>query len=170
MKIVYLPGFGGNKNSETYQNLFRKYIDTEFIIYDNINAEIAYSQIFQQLENIKNKNVLIIGQSLGGFWAELFAAKNNWKIILINPSLEPFTSLKKYHLNETELVKFKNYNVPKITESKISIILSRNDTVVDPKPVLDKYETDVDFIYVDGDHKLENFEVLFEEIGKMKSY
>ncbi|HEX7869135.1 MAG TPA: hypothetical protein VF455_03390, partial [Chryseobacterium sp.] len=63
MKIVYLPGFGGNKNSETYQNLFRKYIDTEFIIYDNINAEIAYSQIFQQLENIKNKNVLIIGQS-----------------------------------------------------------------------------------------------------------
>lgn len=56
----------------------------------------------------------------------------------------------------------------KIAASKISIILSKNDTVVDPKPVLNKYENHVDFRYIDGDHKLENFEVLFEEIEKIK--
>lgn len=94
MKIIYIPGFGGNKSSKTYQNLLKKYVDTQFVVYDNIKAEKAYFQILQQLEDIKNKNVLIIGQSLGGFWAELFAAKNSWKTILINPSLEPSNSLK----------------------------------------------------------------------------
>lgn len=51
--------------------------------------------------------------------------------------------------------------------SKISIILSKDDTVVNPKAVIDKYGNLLDIKYVDGDHKLENFDILFDEIEKM---
>lgn len=169
MKIIYIPGFGGNQNSETFKKISEKYFETEFIIYDNRNAEKAYQQILKQTENKKHSNVLIIGQSLGGFWAEILAFENNWNTILINPSLEPYESLKKYQLSDDELSKFKNYKLDKIIESKISIILSKNDTIVNPKPVIDKYGGFLKFKYIDGDHKLENFEVLFKEIEKMKT-
>lgn len=168
MKIVYIPGFGGNKNSETYQNIFRKHFETECILYDNRNADKAYFQICEQLDILKNEKVLIIGQSLGGFWAEIFAIKNSWNAILINPSLEPSVSLKKYNLTDIQLKKFESYQDCKTAQSKVSIIISKNDTVVDSKPVVHKYKNQVDFIYIEGGHQLQNFEVLFKEIEKMK--
>ena len=64
---------------------------------------------------------------------------------------------------------FKKFKTEQLPKSKISIILSKNDTVVNPKPVFEKYKDFVDFKYIEGDHKLTEFETLFREIEKMKS-
>lgn len=167
MKIIYFPGFGGNENSETYRKILEKYLDSKFIVYDNISAECAFLQIQNQIQNCLSENPLLIGQSLGGFWAEHFAIKYDLNSILINPSIEPEESLKKYDLSDDDLNSFKKFKSREFSKKKISIILSKNDTVVNPKPVLEKYKSLVDFKYVEGDHKLTEFETLFEEIKKM---
>ncbi|MCU7616618.1 hypothetical protein NZ698_05365 [Chryseobacterium sp. PBS4-4] len=168
MKIIYFPGFGGNQNSETYRKLIEKYKNSEIVIYDNINADYAFMEIQTQIQNYLSENLLLIGQSLGGFWAEHFAIKYDLNVILINPSLEPHESLKKYDLSDDNLRSFKKFKLKESSKKKTSIILSKNDTVVNPKPVLEKYKSLVDFKYVEGDHKLTEYETLFEEIEKMK--
>ena len=94
MTILYFPGFGGNQNSETFRKIVEKHESSELIIYNNFNAEKAFEKIQNQIENYLSENILLIGQSLGGFWAEYFAVKFGFNLILINPSLEPLESLK----------------------------------------------------------------------------
>jgi len=164
MKLIYFPGFGGSEKSNTYLKILSKYPDSEAIIYNNTDADEAFMQIENQLKNIATDISLIVGQSLGGFWAEHFAIKHNLKLVLINPSFEPFTSLEKYNIPIQELEKFRKFKPEIRAKSKVSIILSKNDTVVDSTPVLEKYENFANFKYVDGDHKFTDYDVLFDEI------
>lgn len=164
MKLIYFPGFGGSEKSNTFQQILSKYPDSEAIIYNNTDADEAFMQIENQLKNIVTDISLIVGQSLGSFWAEHFAIKHNLKLVLINPSFEPFTSLAKYNIPTKELEKFRKFKPEIRAKSKVSIILSKNDTVVDSTPVLEKYENFANFKYVDGDHKFTDYDVLFDEI------
>lgn len=163
MKIVYFPGFGGSEKSNTFLKILSKYPDSEAIIYNNTNADKAFIEIENQLKNIYAEIDLIIGQSLGGFWAEYFAIKHNRKLVLINPSFEPFKSLSKYNISLEELNSFKKFRIAEKTSAPISIILSKDDTVVDPKPVLEKYNT-LNFKYVEGDHIFTHYDFLLNEI------
>lgn len=167
MKIIYFPGFGGDKNSETYTKICEKYENSVFMVYDNSNAEVAFSQIKNQIQNYICENLLLIGQSLGGFWAEKFAIYYDLHSILINPSFEPEFSLKKYDLSVDDLNSFQNFKSIEFSKKKISIILSKNDSIVNPAPVLQKYKNFANFKYVNGDHKLVEFETLFSEIVEM---
>ncbi|RZJ49855.1 MAG: hypothetical protein EOO19_04515, partial [Chryseobacterium sp.] len=96
------------------------------------------------------------------------AVEYDLNLILINPSLEPHQSLIKYDLSEDDLNGFEKFKSKEFSKKKTSIILSKNDTVVDPSPVLEKYTSFTNFKYIEGDHKLVEFETLFEEIEKMK--
>lgn len=167
MKLIYFPGFGGSEKSNTFLEIFSKYPDSKAIIYNNTDADEAFTQIENQLKNISSEISIIVGQSLGGFWAEHFAIKHNLKLILINPSFEPFTSLAKYDIPIQELEKFRKFKPETRAKSKVSIILSKDDTVVDSKPVLEKYKNFADFKYVDGDHKFTDYEILLEEIERL---
>lgn len=163
MKVFYFSGFGGNEGSETFKFILKNYLQVKFIIYDNINAEIAYKEIDTQLKGEILENQLFIGQSLGGFWAEYFAIKYNQKLILINPSLDPENSLKKYNLSSQDLEKYKNFK-SKDHVKDATIILSENDSLVNPITVKKKYDKKAKFVMVEGDHKFTNFTVLKHEI------
>ena len=167
MKIIYFAGFGGKINSFTLSNLSEKYPSAKFVVYDNENPKIAYEQIQKQLKNIISEQSLIIGQSLGGFWAEIFGIKYGVKTILINPSIEPNISLKKYDLSSENLENYLKFKENKSLSEKFSIILSSRDEVVDKKPVLEKYNGKTKFIYIDENHQIENLEPIFEEIKKI---
>ena len=164
MKLIYLPGFGGNMNSKTFQNLINKYPKSIFVDYNNTNADIANKQITSLFEFLDKECYVVVGQSLGGFWAEYFAIKYNYSVILINPSLKPSESLAKYNLTKAELDIFKKYQGIKIVQSKISIIVSKNDTIVNPETVICRYQNDVPIKYIDCDHQINQYETLFTEI------
>ena len=169
MKLIYFAGFGGKINSFTFSNLSEKYPSAKFVVYDNENPKIAYEQIQKQLKNIISEQSLIIGQSLGGFWAEIFGIKYGVKTILINPSIEPNISLKKYGLSSQNLKDYLKFKENKLLNNKFSIILSNRDEVVDKKPVLKKYDGKTKFIFIDENHQLKNLEPLFEEIKKLRN-
>ena len=166
MKIIYIPGFGGNENSETFKTIFSKYPNSIFINYDNRNAENAHNQILQELNKINSENNIIVGQSLGGFWAEYFAEKYNFRVVLINPSLKPYESLEKYNLTKNELESYRKFKTNKKIEIGISVIISKNDTIVNPKNAITKYKDVVEIKYIESDHKLTEFKTLITELEK----
>lgn len=167
MKIIYFAGFGGKRNSYTFSNLLEKYPNTEFVDYDNENPNIAFNQIQKQLKSIISEQSLIIGQSLGGFWAEIFGIQYKLKTILINPSFEPNISLKKYNLSSENLENYLRFKENQLLNGNFSIILSTRDKVVDNKPVLEKYKQKTEFVYIDEDHQIENLNPIFDEIRKL---
>lgn len=163
--IKYFPGFGGDENSKMFAAIREQYPDSDLVLYDNINAEIAMRQIATQLEDVTDSdNLLIIGQSLGGFWAHKFAVKLGCPMILVNPSFQPHKSLGKYNLSEAQLNEFESLEEQNTSENAVTIILSQDDEVVDPKPVIDQYTGKAKFIAIDGGHQVTNYDALLDAI------
>ena len=165
--LYYFPGYGGGPHSTTYQALLAEFPETKVLLYDNENAESAFTQLKEQLRDVAT-DALFIGQSLGGFWAHHFALLHNQKALLINPSFRPFESLRKYGLSEEALTGFRKYDRPDILREPPTVILSKEDTVVNPAPVFERYKGKARFIYVEGGHRFRHYDVLFREIREIQ--
>lgn len=164
MRIIYFPGFGGNENSKMYSAIKNDHWDTKIISYNNFDAIIAHEEISEQLDSIIQEKTLIIGQSLGGFWAHIKAIKYNKSVILINPSLRPHVSLAKYNLSEAQLCNYAKFEELSTSKNKITIILSKDDDVVDPTPVIAKYRHIAKFKYISGGHRVSDYTTIISSI------
>ena len=91
MKIYLIHGKNSDKNSYTLNNFLKvtPNIDVQFIEYDSsLSFKEIYNIIDSQLQGISEDDI-ILGHSLGGYFALIFSSKYNTKKILINPSLHP---------------------------------------------------------------------------------
>ena len=91
MKMYLIHGKNSNKNSYTLNNFLKvtENIDVQFIEYDSsLSFKDIYNIIDSQLQDITEDDI-IVGHSLGGYFALIFSSKYNTKKILINPSLHP---------------------------------------------------------------------------------
>lgn len=91
MKMYLIHGKNSNKNSYTLNNFLKvtPNIDVQFIEYDSsLSFKEIYHIIDSQLQGISEDDI-IVGHSLGGYYALIFSSKYNTKKILINPSLHP---------------------------------------------------------------------------------
>ena len=91
MKMYLIHGKNSNKNSYTLNNFLKvtENIDVQFIEYDSsLSFKDIYNIIDSQLQDISEDDI-IVGHSLGGYFALIFSSKYNTKKILINPSLHP---------------------------------------------------------------------------------
>ena len=91
MKMYLIHGKNSDKNSYTLNNFLKvtPNIDVQFIEYDSsLSFKEIYDIIDAQLQGITEDDI-IVGHSLGGYFALIFSSKYNTKKILINPSLHP---------------------------------------------------------------------------------
>jgi predicted esterase YcpF (UPF0227 family) len=90
MKIIYLHGLGtggpGQKATLFQHEFGERFVTAPMLPLDPNDAEHTVSEII--LENY-NKQLLFVGISLGGFWANYFAQKCHAPCLLINPMLKP---------------------------------------------------------------------------------
>ena len=63
---------------------------------------------------------------------------------------------------------YKKVAVIETAKTNIAIILSKNDTIVNPTPILEKYKDFIGIKFIEGDYKLTQFESLIVEIQKIK--
>ena len=63
---------------------------------------------------------------------------------------------------------YKKVAVMETAKTNIAIILSKNDTIVNPKLILEKYKDFIGIKFIEGDYKLTQFESLIVEIQKIK--
>ena len=91
MNILYLHGFGSSGNSATV-NLLKQYFPNDLILSPdipcNIKDGIAFVRQYYREHNVD----LIIGTSLGGFYAMNLCGV---KKVVVNPAMFPYDDLKK---------------------------------------------------------------------------
>jgi predicted esterase YcpF (UPF0227 family) len=148
MKIVYIHGWGSSSTGATAiilkEAVEAKYGHGTFIAleYSQKSAEASYKDLVVQIDHIVDvegqDGVILIGSSLGGFWANWMAVFFWIPCILINPSMQPSLTLP---VNVGTLPSvFEDYvefelSLMPVTQRVVTqrvVILGTADTIVNP--------------------------------------
>ncbi|SFV68353.1 Putative esterase, FIGfam005057 [hydrothermal vent metagenome] len=174
--ILYIHGFRTTANSYKAE-LLKAHYGNKLIASDH---SFIPQQAIKDLEQIiKDKNITaIIASSLGGFYATYLSQKYNLKTVLINPSVKPYETTKKYlgenvkdngeifiwkeeHLKMLETLKV---NKPKL--DNFFLFLQTGDEVLDYRVAKSFYQGSKLVIENGGNHRFKDFERFFDEVSE----
>jgi len=103
--ILYLHGYGSGPHGDTAVKL-RKHLEipgTVFIC-PQLDHTADPLKLYNEIVALGQKldedydDIIVIGSSAGGFWAQLLNTIFGFKTVLINPSLRPEINFRKYEL------------------------------------------------------------------------
>ena len=187
--IIYLHGFNSTGYSAKERAL-QSALKGEITVYTPTyhyqpEQAIAHLSDFIQdklAQHTDDEQRMIIGSSLGGFYAQFLARQfNNFKVGLINPALGPVDTLQnhlgenknyytgeKYILQQHHLDELNQYAIASPCSSDIQtlLLLDKADEVIDYHYAYEKYHSCAEVIlYDNGDHQ---FQHLAEAIPEIK--
>jgi len=162
IKVLYCHGMGGSGiNNPKVLNIFKSHgID---LISPTINHSLYIDNphIFNLQKEIADEVDMIVGNSMGGYFAYHLGKACGKPTLCFNPAISEVTTSYNWFNNVT------NYT-PSNNQKKTIIYMSTNDNVVDHnygKIFIEKngFETD-EIEYLDGETHSLPFEIIFEKI------
>ena len=187
--IVYLHGFNSSGGSAKAAWL-RRHLPDIPVHSPTYPAHVAdeapkvLRDYFARLgrENPKNRKLLLIGSSMGGFWARYLAAEVNAGMVLINPAMHPETGLLKavgvnrnlatgeeYVLTEAQVTALGRYVVSKCDPNiPTLVLLDKADEVIDYR-VAEAFYRDCGrvIVYPGGSHQFDHLPLALPEIRQL---
>jgi len=176
--ILYIHGFASCGNSNKTKLLKEHFND---VLAPDVPIDPDEAISFLQKLIVDNKVELIIGSSLGGFYAAYLAEKFQIKTVLLNPSTQPFITLAPYvgeneYFCTGEKFTWKKEHIAKLMSYAIAdnsikvpvlVLLQKGDEILDytkAEAVYKKYEV---IVQEEGNHRFENLD---EYIGKIREF
>ena len=101
--VVYFHGYGSNGSSRTAKLIQDEYPNHTVVScsYNTNNADEAIKSLDSFIKSTQlsypDQKIILVGTSLGGFFANYFSNKLILPAILINPCLDPHIRLEKYN-------------------------------------------------------------------------
>jgi len=166
--ILYIHGFkscGQGNKSRVLKEYFKDAVIEQF--------DREPKEAIKFLENIiKNNPIdLIVGSSLGGYYAIYLSEKFNKKCVLINPSIKPYITLLPYigknrrfcdnfeFLWKSEYIKeLIDINVQKLTLKNYLVLLQSKDEILNYQESLNLFMGAKVVVEFGGNHRFENIE------------
>jgi predicted esterase YcpF (UPF0227 family) len=163
MKIFYIHGFGSCfKNSDKIETLSRNH-EVTGLTYDTTDS--PYKN-FKLLAEASYESELIIGTSLGGWYAALVGTETGKPFVSINPAVEPQRSLNKYigtgidycgnyyTLNQETVKEYDRIR----TDGYGMVLVDESDEVINPNDI-DKIDHNFEVHkFSGGSHRFEHIE------------
>ena len=180
MMFVYLHGFNSTGQSAKGQFL-KQHLAPDKVLTptyqpDPHTAITCLSKLVSDLAemNSDNKPLIIIGSSLGGYYAQYLAHRFRLATILINPALEPMKTLKpylgwqtnyytgeKYYFGNDALQQLDSYNIRFPCKQPVPtlVLLDEKDEVIDSNTAREIYADCADVVtFAGGNHRFEHLE------------
>lgn len=166
-KILYLHGFAscgeGNKSSE-----LKKYFGEGNVLSPDLSPS-PFDTITMVERLLRSEDIgLIIGSSLGGFYATYLAEKYQMRAVLLNPSTEPWKTLAPYvgwqqRFCDEEVFEFKSVYLEQLQtlevlpgKGKYLLLLQSDDEVLDYTKAQSLYNKHKVIVEYGGNHRFEN--------------
>jgi len=165
----------GNKSFQ-----LKKYFTSDEVLSPNL----PYSPLeaIQYLENIlKNETIdLLIGSSLGGFYATYLAEKYGMKAVILNPSTQPWKTLAPYvgkqkRFCDEEVFDFKASYIEEMktlevlpVKGQYLLLLQSEDELLDYTKAQSLYNMHKIIVEVGGNHRFENIDEYMSMIKKFR--
>lgn len=181
MRILYIHGFKSTGNALKAQILKKKF---ENVFSPTIPIAPTEAILFLEAEMVENKFDLVIGSSLGGFFALALHKKFGSKTILINPSLTPWESLKnqvgnhkRFESTETfdwkaeynqqlKMIDYQSENQV-VKENKLFFFLSTDDELLDHSKIPDLFPNAHIKYFDKAGHQFTAFSRTISDINKI---
>lgn len=186
-QIIYLHGWGSSPDSKKVMDLQKEFSDiadvtAPTLTHSPINTHKAiFEHIEQQAPKGNLDNVILVGTSLGGFWADVVGRELLLRTVLINPSTQPHLTLLETTLDKldyqgnphTKLTSkdLKTYEtLSKDTDARniimpTTVLLSEDDNIIDYMIAYDKYKCKCAIvIYGDGGHRFNKHDTINKQV------
>ena len=185
MKVLYIHGFNSAGYGEKINHL-KEFFGDENVIAPTLpyDPKKAIKLLEFLVDAIKDKDdLLLVGTSLGGFYALHLADKFKVPAVLINPSTDPYTSLRsqigpqinyksneEYVFTEEHLNSLKDYYVPeekqKNLSNLVSVYLDEEDELLDSKQTKDYFESKGIYVkmFPGGNHRFTHMPELLQDL------
>lgn len=178
--ILYLHGFRSSPSSFKARLLAQHFAElgraAEFVCPQLPASPAEAIDLTQHLidqfrkQNPKG-NLVLIGSSLGGYYATYLAEKNACKAILVNPAVKPPRDLEKYvgvstayhsdvpfEFKHAYIAELKRFVVHEITEStRYFLIAATGDEVLDWREMVAHYPAAKHLVIQGSDHGVSEF-------------
>jgi predicted esterase YcpF (UPF0227 family) len=166
--ILFFHGYGSMGDTSNTAKLLKAEFGEYNVItpsYDYDCAGTAYTKLDRLVYSLvkvqHNSELILVGTSLGGFWANHFCERYNLKAILVNPCLDPVNLLKKYP--NADCASYSPYYKAHTLGKHKTIILGKQDEVIPYTTFLDALKPFYS-IFIDDDmgHRVTNPTKLIE--------
>lgn len=177
--LFYIPEFLSSCSTER-AGVFRalcdefgwKFVPMDYPSYNPTLIYMTFSQII--LQNLDDTNNIFIGTGLGGFWSNFFARDFLGKTVLINPCVNPSSTLYKflpedsdtvvdssgvsYFFTEEMINKYAVYESLVRSHYGTILFLGKDDPMIDWRTTNILFKNDEDVcvrLYNDGGHTMD---------------
>ena len=184
--IIYLHGFNstGDSAKGTFlkENLAHITVLTPTYHFDP-HCAIPFLETLIQEQGSQAQPVMLVGSSLGGYYAQYLAHQYQLKTVLINPALMPMAALhnylgentnfytgEKYTLTQTHLNALLTLDVPNPCTDPVPtlVLLDEADEVLDYRIAVSRYQPCAEImIFTDGDHQ---FQHMTESLPRIEAF
>ena len=173
--ILYLHGFASSSNSEKV-NALKKFPDIKVVAFDlSMNPLNAIEQIENFIKINPSEDIMLMGSSLGGYYAQYIATLFDLPAVLINPSMQPYDTLarfvglvtKNFSKDETfvytqeDIDALKQLSIDKVDQSKVLLMVQKGDTDLDYKKAVGALPYATHHIQEGGNHSFKDFATTF---------
>ncbi|PIE20771.1 MAG: esterase [Neptuniibacter caesariensis] len=139
----------------------------------------AVSQLRGIIEQNQDKNIVLLGSSLGGYYSTWLTEHYlNVRTVLINPAVRPFELLPQYlgenknlysgetyTLTEAHMQQLLELNCPHLKRPEAYLLLTQTaDETLDYREGVEKFADSPQFVQPGGSHGFEQFEQLIPAI------
>lgn len=183
--IIYLHGFQSSSRSQK-ANTFQTYLTqqkNDFSDIEFISPDLPFSPV-SMIERISKlldevESPVLVGSSMGGFYATYFSQALSLPTVLINPVVQSellfdtllgqeienvYTGEKHYFVQE-DLDKLKEITLNGIHSPELIFnLLETGDEVLDYRLAEKKYKICTQKVFQGGDHRFQNFENCLPDI------
>lgn len=160
--VVYFHGYGSSSNTDKVARLQDQLPNSKVVAFDiDVNPKNSIPDLIKKIDqaiiNEDVSTVIFVGTSLGAWYAGTLGEVYGVHSVLINPCLDPNTSLRKYNVAESICENY--YELEALPSSKY--FCSLNDEVIDHSPLLSKNFPSMS-VYDKADHRFNGPE--FEDV------
>lgn len=159
--VIYIHGYGSSGLTETAQNL-KRILANEFQVvaptYDASRPDMGLAILETTFMLLQARSPIVVGTSLGGFFANYLSRKFNVPAVIVNPALSPSTSLQKYGEDSKVLESFKRFETQIEAQSHRParvVVLGSRDDVVDPRTNGLLLKDNTETVWLDMGHRIE---------------
>ena len=178
--LIYIHGFRSSPMTEKGQIFGRIFPGITLVTYDTLHPDIGYRQLDRIVSDALTARPLLVGSSLGGFWACQFARQYALSCVLLNPCMSPETTLRPYiggvenlytgergEMAESDLQAYANYRMA--GEAAQCVVLhEKGDELIPWQESVANFEGRARLVLIEGgSHRFEHIEIAIEEINRL---
>ncbi|CAH9053599.1 hypothetical protein PSECIP111951_00855 [Pseudoalteromonas holothuriae] len=178
-RVIYIHGFNSSELSAKAQQ-FGAWLKSQSFACDYITPRLHFDPrvAIIQLESIIDERTVLVGSSLGGFYATYLSQQHNVPAVVVNPAVRPFELLADYlgaqynpyqkihyQLGQEHIHALQQLYVADLTKPELLMLLQQmGDEVLPYQHALQYYQSCQQRIEFAGDHRFMDFQRYFDTV------